>query len=185
MRENSQRRIRVLMPVFLVLCALIVPACKTADTARNPAYKNVHPHLCRYTPPVNEILVTAWGQFAATQYETAALDFERLIAKGYCDDDIYFGAGISRYRAGDKQKALGYLTRAIEFNSGHFEARVFRIRIYRELCKNAAAQLDADYIQKISCGKPLVCGMYYDKNDLAGCDILEARKKETAELNNP
>lgn len=167
--------------IILLLAAAL--SCRTAPAGRTGLD---HPNLRRFPDhDINQIIITAWENFKKSNYESAALDFERLLRKSYVDDDILFGAGISWASHANPAKALAYCTGAIEKNPGHFEALMLRAGIYRSLGKEEKARADLETVASMNYGKPLVCGYYFDDNDLADRAKFDARKAQAKRMLGP
>ncbi|MCX7680107.1 MAG: tetratricopeptide repeat protein [Spirochaetes bacterium] len=144
-----------------------------------------HPNLRRFNDhEINNIIITAWEQVSMKNYESAALDFERLIKKDYIDDDILFGAAISHYFTRKKTKALEFCTAALEKNPQHFEALFLRAQIYNDLGNTNAARTDFKKLATMEFHKDLICGYYFFDNDIANKQIFESRKRAAFEALN-
>lgn len=168
--------------IYLLFILFLAPAlsCKT-ETLRRSGLD--HPNLRRFDDHnVNQVIITAWDNFSKGNYESAALDFERLLHKSYVDDDILFGAGISWYRHSNAKKALAYTTGALEKNPGHFEALLLRASVYQGLGRTEQARRDLEKIAGMNYEKPLVCGFYFDENDIAGKVKFDARKSQAKKM---
>ena len=168
--------------IILSLALLLahVLSCKT-ETVRRSGLD--HPNLRRFDDHnINQVIITAWDNFSRNNYEAAALDFERLLHKSYVDDDILFGAGISWYRHSNAKKALAYSTGALEKNPGHFEALMLRAAVYQGMGRMELARKDLEKIAEMNFEKPLVCGYYFDENDIAGRVKFDARKAQAKKM---
>ncbi len=162
-------------PFILMMISFVIffPTCTTVPS--RPTLD--HPNLRRFNDhQINQIVITAWEHFSNKNYESAALDFERLIKKNYSDDDILFGAAITNFRITNKKKALDFCSAALEKNPLHFEALFLRAQIYNALGKPNAALKDFKSLASMEFKKELVCGYYFHENDLAGKNAFEEKK---------
>ncbi|MGQ9843858.1 MAG: tetratricopeptide repeat protein [Spirochaetota bacterium] len=142
-----------------------------------------HKNLWRFNDPyINQTIVNAWENVYKRRYEWAALDFIRLIQKNYIDYDILFGAGLAYYFMNDNTKALDYFTQTIEKNHNHFEAYYFRAKLFLSQGEKVKAKRDLEIIVNINYDKPLLCGYYFNKEDIADIHILKSRQKEAQSL---
>ncbi len=157
----------------LASIAYFFSACAT-----HPARQALdHPNLRRFSDhQINQIIITAWEHFSNKNYESAALDFERLIKKEYSDDDILFGAAISNFHTSNKKKALDFCNAALEKNPLHFEALYLRANIYTAIGKPDSALKDFKALAVMEFKKDLVCGYYFHENDLAGKKAFDEKK---------
>ncbi len=177
------------IPFMTPLLCLVLPilfsgfvTCATTPEDR-PAGGLDHPNLRRFKDHhINQIIITAWENIKKGNYESAALDFERLIKKDYIDDDILFGAGVAWLRQSNAKKALQYTTGAIEKNPLHFEAFFLRAQIYDGMNKREYAVKDLKQIVSMSFTSNLVCGLYFDDNDIADRTRFDARKARAEKL---
>lgn len=170
---------------LLFLSVALLFACSSPRPVGPGSYKKTadHPNLRRYQDPViNNIIITAWENVQKRNYETAALDFERLSGKGYDDDDILFGAGIAFYRHHDLKKARIFAGRALEKNPAHFEALFLRASVLKDV--NLVRESDADLraLLSMSYTRPLVCGYYFNENDLATQSHFSLRQQQAAKM---
>jgi len=169
---------RTVVAASLLAALIIIPTAFSCKTAA-PRQGLDHPNLRRFdNHQINQIIITAWDNFDKGNYEASALDFERLINKSYIDDDILFGAAIAYYNSSTPRKALAYSTGALEKNPGHFEALILRSTVYLNLGKPEAARKDLEKLVAMKFEKDLVCGYYFDENDIAGRSKFEARKTQ-------
>ncbi len=168
----------ILKNSFFVILSLAFIACFFSDCATPPARPALdHPNLRRYNDhQINQIIITAWEHFSNKNYESAALDFERLIKKDYSDDDILFGAAISNFHTANKKKALDFCSAALEKNPLHFEALYLRANIYNSIGKPDAALKDFKALALMEFKKDLICGYYFHENDLAGKKAFDEKK---------
>lgn len=167
--------LRFSIPVLLLSLACFFATCATPPS--RPALD--HPNLRRFNDhQINQIIITAWEHFSKKNFESAALDFERLIKKDYSDDDILFGAAISHYYTANKKKALEYCSAAIEKNPLHFEALYLRANLHQSLGRLDAARKDFKALASMEFEKDLVCGYYFHDNDLAGKKAFEEKKSQ-------
>ena len=158
------------------LMLFLVISCSTPPVERSGGGLD-HPNLRRFSDhQINQIIITAWENVKAGNYESAALDFERLIKKEYIDDDILYGAGIAWFRYSNPKKALHYTTGAIEKNPLHFEALFLRAQIFDGMNRRDYAVKDLRKIVSMSFTSNLVCGLYFDDNDIANRSRFEERK---------
>ncbi|MCX8123426.1 MAG: hypothetical protein N3F66_04595 [Spirochaetes bacterium] len=142
-----------------------------------------HKNLWRFDDPyINQTIVNAWENINKRRYEWAALDFTRLIQKNYVDYDILFGAGLAHFFMNDAKKALDYLTLAIEKNPKHFEAYYFRAKLFLRQNDTLNAKHDLGAIITMKYTEPLICGWYYNDNDIADNNALKTRQKEAQAL---
>lgn len=165
----------------------MLAACEKENLkpAKKPAAETPrdHPNLCRYGDPrINSIIIGAWHSVQKKDFESASLDFERLLNKKYVDYDILFGAGLAFYRTGDARKASGFLDRALELRPDHFEALFLKAKILAETGKGREARRCLGEILELSVGEPLICGYYFTENDIAGAPKLAARKAAARKL---
>ncbi len=178
--------------LLLIAAMAALPSCVTAPL-EEPAIQVTpepsrpsgldHPNLRRFPDhAINQIIITAWEHYKKGNFESAALDFERLLRKSYVDDDILFGAGISWHRHANPAKALAYCSGAIEKNPAHFEALLLRAEIQRSLGRDEKARTDLEKIASMEFVKDLVCGLYFDENDLAGRAVFDRRKARAKAL---
>lgn len=153
-------------------------SCFFATCATPPARPKLdHPNLRRFSEhQINQIIITAWEHFSNKNYESAVLDFERLIKKEYSDDDILFGAAISNFYCANKKKALDFSSAALAKNPLHFEALYLRATIYNALGKPDAALQDFKTLASMEFKKELVCGYYFYENDIAGKKAFDEKK---------
>jgi len=79
-------------------------------------------------------------------------------------------------------KALAYCSGAIEKNPAHFEALLLRAEIQRSLGRDEKARTDLEKIASMEFVKDLVCGLYFDENDLAGRAVFDSRKARAKAL---
>jgi hypothetical protein len=170
---------------LLFMSGALLFACSVPRPMGPNSYKKTvdHPNLRRYQDPViNNIIITAWENVQKRNYETAALDFERLSGKGYDDDDILFGAGIAFYRHHDLKKARIFAGRALEKNPGHFEALFLRASVLKDV--NLVRESDADLraLLSMSYTRPLICGYYFNENDLATQTHFSLRQQQAAKM---
>jgi len=166
------RKINKNTSYIIVILLIAFFQCSTVKTIK-------HKNLCRFNDPyINQTIVNAWENFHKSRFEWAALDFTRLIQKNYIDYDILFGAGLAYFFMNDTAKALDYFTQAINKNPYHFEAYYLRAKIYLQMGNKAKAKDDC--LKIVSMGYPnmLICGYYYNNNDIADTKALQARKKE-------
>ena len=176
--KTAPRSRTIILSLALLLAHVL--SCKT-ETVRRTGLD--HPNLRRFDDhQINQVIITAWDNFSRNNYEAAALDFERLLHKSYVDDDILFGAGISWYRHSNAKKALAYSTGALEKNPGHFEALMLRAAVYQGLGRMELARKDLEKIAGMNFEKPLVCGYYFDENDIAGRVKFDARKAQAKKM---
>ena len=142
-----------------------------------------HNNLWRFNDPyINQTIVNAWENVYKRRYEWAALDFTRLIQKNYIDYDILFGAGMAYYFMNDNKKALDYFTQAIEKNPKHFEAYYFRAKLFISQGDKVKAKRDLDAIVSMKYDEPLLCGYYFNNEDIADIHVLKSRQKEAQSL---
>lgn len=165
------------MKKFIIFVSIIaVLQCATSN-------KSTHKHLWRFNDPyINQTIINAWENIQKQRFEWAAIDFTRLIQKGYIDYDILFGAGLAYYFMDNDSKALDYFTQAIEYNSYHFEAYYFRAQVFLKRGIKEKARQDLLTIINIEYHEPLMCGYYFDNNDVANEKVLEIRKKEVQKI---
>lgn len=142
-----------------------------------------HKNLWRFNDPyINQTIVNAWENVYKRRYEWAVLDFTRLIQKNYIDYDILFGAGLAYYFMNETKKALDYFTQAIEKNPNHFEAYYFRAKLLLSQGEKIKAKHDLEVIVAMKYDEPLICGYYFNNEDIADIHVLKARQKEAQSL---
>jgi tetratricopeptide (TPR) repeat protein len=165
---------------IVILVSVLSFSCKTQDVAKSILD---HPNLRRFGEhQINQIIIDAWGNFYIKKYEAAALDFERLIKKDYIDDDILFGAGISYYNHYEIIKAKFYIDEAIKHNPNHFEALYLRSFIYNRINNKKAGIIDLRQLLSIDYKKGLICGYYFNENDIADEHKLKIRKEQAERI---
>jgi tetratricopeptide (TPR) repeat protein len=175
--------------ILIIFCASAFISCKSPEPVKSPIAvitikpRSNHPNLRRFGDnQIDQIVINAWENFQNKKYEQAALDFERLIKKKYSDDDIYFGAGISFYHYSDLKKAALYTMEALKLNPAHFEAMYLMASIQRSM-KNPS--VSRKYLENvISCRyeKKLICGYYFDEDDIADGSKLKGRQEEASRM---
>jgi len=162
--------------IIIFVISILVLHCATGNKVK-------HKHLWRFDDPyINQTIMNAWENIQKKRFEWAALDFTRLIQKGYIDYDILFGAGLSFLFMNNDNKALDYFTQAIEHNPFHFEAYYFRAKIYIKNGSKEKAKKDLTAIINMEYYEPIICGYYFNDNDIADNNALNAKKKEAQQL---
>ena len=166
--------------LLLMLVSAVVLSCKQ-ENVRKPGLD--HPNLRRFkSHQINQIIIDAWEHVHLGRFESAALDFERLVKKNYVDDDILFGAGYTFFQLNNIIKARGYADEALRLNPDNFEALFLRAQIHLRQRNPKAAAGDIKILLALNITKPLVCGYYFTENDLATPEKLDRRKEETRKL---
>ncbi len=157
------------------LICIITILCLQCSSVQHGTHKN----LWRFNDPyINQTIVNAWENVYKHRYEWAALDFTRLIHKNYIDYDILYGAGLAYFFMNDEKKALDYFTQAIEKNPNHFEAYYFRAKLFLNQGNKVKAKHDLNAIINMEYKEPLICGYYFNNDDVADSTILKNRQKE-------
>jgi tetratricopeptide (TPR) repeat protein len=172
--------ISIIPATTAVIILLTVPlvSCSTSQkSVLRPLPPKVEQRIRRYPDPeINEVVASAWNSYSNGRYEQSALDFERLIKKGYDHYDILFGAGCANMKYYDFKKALSILSKCISERSDHFEALFFRAEIYRQMMDYTKARADLEMLLTIEPSSPLICGLY--QSDVADRTALSRRKDE-------
>jgi len=82
----------------------------------------------------------------------------------------------------DEKKALDYFTQAIEKNPNHFEAYYFRAKLFLSQGDKVKAKQNLEVIVTMKYDEPLICGYYFNKEDIADIHVLKSRQKEAQSL---
>lgn len=175
------RKIRTV--VILLMALGVIAGCAGTPAEKKPSSSSFHPNLQRYPDPeINKVIILAWGKVQNGEFESAAIDFEQLVRNKYEDYDIDFGAGLCFHRSGNQRKALDYLGRAIAKRPDHFVALFQRADAYLRMNNHGAARRDLRQIIELRLTEKLVCGYYFNDNDLATATDLETTKMQARAL---
>ena len=168
---------------FLLLVLTATLSCSTDKpvVVQEPPQIIEVKHVKRYDDPViNSIVVGAWANYSHGRFEQSALDFERLIAKGYTHYDVLFGAGCANMKYYDLKKALTFFDRCIKERKDHFDALFFRADIYRQMKNYPKARADLELLLTIETASSEICGLY--ASEIADRNALSKRKSEAADI---